>query len=176
MKLEGCSNRYICENLRISRNRLSQIISEFIEQYNPEYKYKIPKPKSGQYISEKCRKPINYKSSMEKTVCIELDQDPKVIEYEYETVKIPIAYKNNQAKTCYIPDFLIFYRDHTKKLVEVKPEHCLKHKNVKKKKDAAVDWCNKNNALFEFWTEKHIKKFKENQRRRNLSYSKYEDN
>lgn len=115
--------------------------------------------KTGTHKSPKCLTPIKYRSGWELVVAKYLDLDPQVQEYGYECVAI--NYLSN-AKTgkyrTYYPDFLITYKDGTRKLAEVKRVDKLNDPMVMKKAKAAEAWCvnQKQKTTYEFWTNSMI--------------------
>jgi len=117
--------------------------------------------KTGTYNSPKCKTPIEYRSGWELEVCKYLDQDPSVVEYGYECVVIQYLSNPRTGKMrSYFPDFLITYRDGSKKLVEVKRKDKLNDPKVLKKAKAAEAWAKANNVKYEFWTNVMVAAFK----------------
>lgn len=109
--------------------------------------------KTGVHKSPKCATPIEYRSGWEKEVCIFLDNDPNVVEYGYECVTIPYVSNARTGKIrTYYPDFLVTYKDGTKKLIEVKRRDKLADPKVLKKAKAAEEWAKRQNIAYEFWT------------------------
>jgi hypothetical protein len=129
-------------------------------------KHKKRHYKTGIHHSDKCANgPVKYRSGWELTVCVQLDNDPKVISYEYEPLQLEyVSNKRTQRKRIYIPDFLIVYCNKTKKLVEVKRKKQLNNKTVIKKAKVARLWCRENKAKYEFWTDKQIFAFQKIQK------------
>lgn len=127
---------------------------------------------TGTHYSEKCERPIKYKSSWELTACEYLDISDDVVSYEYETIVIPYitSPRSNRIRK-YFPDLIIRYSNGTTKMIEIKPERKLNHKYVIKKAEAARAWCSKHGMKYEFWTERNIRKFKSvlNEHRKSLS-------
>ena len=120
---------------------------------------------TGKHVSPKCPTTIEYRSGWEKTVCIHLDSNAMVLKYEYESMKIPYEANKRTGKIRqYIPDFLVYYKDGTRKLIEVKRTNQIGNLIVRKKAMAAEDWCSQNQATYEFWSEPHIKAFTKQQK------------
>jgi hypothetical protein len=118
---------------------------------------KKKKYKTGVHHSPKCATPIEYRSGWEKEVCIFLDNDPNVVEYGYECVTIQYVSNTRTGKIrTYFPDFLVTYKDGTKKLIEVKRQDKLADPKVLKKAKAAEKWAEKENVAYEFWTNTMI--------------------
>ena len=110
--------------------------------------------KTGVHISNKCTSgKIKYRSGWEFEVCQWLDANPLVSSYGYECLKIPYVSNYKTGKTrIYFPDFLITYTNGDKKLVEVKRMDKIGTASVIKKSNAARNWCDKNNVVFEIWS------------------------
>jgi len=120
---------------------------------------------TGVHKSPKCKEPINYRSSWELIVARYLDSDPLVEKYEYESLKIPyISNKKTKKTRNYIPDFLVFYTDGRKVLIEVKRTSALTQKIVIKKAEAAKEWATKNDCQYCFWTDRIIRVLKKIQK------------
>lgn len=118
---------------------------------------------TGIHHSPKCRVPIHYRSSWEKEVCKYLDLDSQVQEYEYECLAIEYVSNQRTGKVrSYYPDFLITYKDGSKKLAEVKRKDKLNDPLVIKKAKAAKEWCAKQEPIvtYEFWTNMMIEAFR----------------
>ena len=112
---------------------------------------------SGEHISPKCSSKIKYRSLWEKAVCLHLDDDPQVQKYEYETLKLAYRYSNRtQRVRFYIPDFVVWYKDGSCLMVEVKPKAKVQQITVLRKKAAGEVWASQNKAKYQFWTEDMI--------------------
>ena len=114
--------------------------------------------KTGIHVSAKSNLPIKYRSGWEMFVCLYFDQEPSIIKYYYEQIKIPYVanIKTGKVRT-YYPDFLVIYSDGTKKLIEVKRQNLLDNIKVQKKAEAAKTWCEKNQIIYEFLTDAKVK-------------------
>lgn len=114
---------------------------------------------TGLHSSPKClNSPMKYRSSWELTVAKHLDEDPLVLHYEYESIKIPyISNLKSGRLRNYLPDFLVSYTDGRKLLVEVKRTSALNHLLVRKKAEAARIWATNNQSQYVFWTDSIIK-------------------
>ena len=117
---------------------------------------------TGSHKSPKCKAIVKYRSGWEKTVCEHLDANPDVLAYEYEELIIPyLANKKTGKIRNYFPDFLVYYKDGSRILVEVKRKNLLGNLIVKKKAKAAEEWCRKQqNVKYEFWTDPMIMTFR----------------
>jgi len=113
--------------------------------------------KTGIHKSPKCTTPINYRSSWEYTICLYLDDDPEVVSYSYESIKIPyIANKKSGRLRNYYPDFLVHYANGKTLLVEVKRQNQLNNLKVIKKAEAGKLWASQNKAEYRFWSDKMV--------------------
>jgi hypothetical protein len=105
----------------------------------------------GIYKSEKAGE-IQYLSSWELEAYKLLDKKLEVMTYKVEPLHIKyIDYKGKYRN--YWPDILIFYKDNSKELIEIKPVCHLADDNNIIKFLAAVDYCKENNMKFKIWTE-----------------------
>lgn len=121
--------------------------------------------KTGVHISPKCKESINYRSGYELITARHLDNDPLVEKYEYESIKIPyVSNKKTGHKRNYIPDFLVYYTDGRKVLIEVKRVSALNQRAILKKAEAAREWASKNDCVYCFWTDNIIKALKKIQK------------
>jgi hypothetical protein len=131
----------------------------------------IPKPKAkrkrrGRYItgthtSAKSNGLVKYRSGWELSVLEWLDTEPTVQSYLYESFKIPYLANAKTGKVRnYIPDFLITYTNGVKKVVEVKRQDKVNQPKTAKKLAAGKLWCDKNNLIFEVWTDEVIKQIR----------------
>lgn len=120
--------------------------------------------KTGIHKSLKCLKEIHYRSGWENQVCLWLDWQNDILVYEYEPFAIPyISNKKTNRQRRYFPDFLIEYKDGSKKLLEVKREDKLNQVKTIKKLKCAQQYCIDNNMEFLIWTNNKIKEItKEN--------------
>lgn len=119
--------------------------------------------KTGVYKSEKCKTLVEYRSGWELEVAKFLDLDPNVQEYGYECLVIEyVSNTRTQKVRSYYPDFLITYKDGSRKLAEVKRKDKLNDPIVIKKAKAAEEWCAKQQppVRYEFWTNTMIEAFR----------------
>ena len=102
--------------------------------------------------------PAKYRSGWELAYMIWLDASPAVLNYEYESLKIPYVSNIKTGKLRnYIPDFLVRYVDGRICLVEVKPIKRLTTLPVKKKLGAAQQWASAHGVTLEIVTEHTLK-------------------
>lgn len=90
------------------------------------------------------KKKMYYRSSYEFKFMKLLDADKNVITYSYE----PFYIKCSSGKR-YLPDFLVYYSDGTKKLIEIKCEYTRYLKNFSDKEQDAREYCKNNNMIYE---------------------------
>lgn len=114
--------------------------------------------KTGTHVSTKCPTQINYRSGWEEVVCHYLDNDPEVVSYWYESIKIPYLSPARKKPRIYIPDFLVLYKSGHTKMVEVKRKNQLDNAWVQAKAMAAKAWCEVQipKIEYEFWSEQLI--------------------
>jgi len=108
---------------------------------------------------KKCPKIVKYKSSYELIVAQYLDNNEKVIKFLYEPISITysLMVRGKAELHKYYPDFLIYFKDGSKEMWEVKPSSQVKwYKNVYKWK-YAMAYCKKIGIKFKIITEKDIK-------------------
>lgn len=108
--------------------------------------------KHGFYWSEKNQKDIHYRSSYELKAYNILEKNNDVVKYEIEVFKIPYVDKNKQ-KRYTVPDLLVFYKDNSKMIIEVKSDYYLSRTDMNKI-DAVKKFSKDNNLKFSLWTEK----------------------
>ena len=114
----------------------------------------------------------SYRSSWEFTFMSFCDNNPAVLNWSSESIKIPYFNPVLGKQTIYVPDFLVVYEDknsrkHTE-LVEIKPSTETTMESAKSYKDklmvainmakwaAADSWCKANNMRFRVITEYDI--------------------
>ncbi len=127
-------------------------------------KYQVKNPEK--YMGKRLP---SYRSSWEFTFMSFCDNNPAVIQWVSEGVKIPYFNPVSGKQTIYVPDFLIVYVDATQKqhteLVEIKPSTETTMESARSYRDklmvainmakwAAADaWCRANNMRFRVVTE-----------------------
>ena len=83
-----------------------------------------------------------------------LDENPDVDDWSYE--KIIIEYLSNiktKKMRKYYPDFFVRYKDGREEIIEVKQKRKLGQATVKKKADAARQWCSDHGMTYKILTE-----------------------
>ncbi|AXH72828.1 MAG: head completion protein [Caudoviricetes sp.] len=112
-----------------------------------------------------------YRSSWELSVMNFFDDNPYILNWSSELIKINYMDPITKKWRTYYPDFIIKYKKNNieyTELVEVKPRCQAYQQYAKSKKDKeafilntakwkyALKWCEKNNAKFRILTEKDI--------------------
>jgi TnsA endonuclease N terminal len=117
--------------------------------------------------------PPRYRSSWELTFCTFCDNNPSILEWSSEPLKIPYRDPLTGKNTVYVPDFLIMYMDKNSKkhveLIEIKPNNQTLREKVGKnpynqaqfiknqaKWEAANAWCRQNKIKFRVIAETDI--------------------
>ena len=110
----------------------------------------------GRIFSSKNNIEIHYRSSYEFRFMKCLEADTEVISWQYE--KLSIKYGDGKR---YVPDFLVFYKDNTKSLIEIKCDYTEVVNNFKNKKLAAEAWCINNDCNFKVKKLLEIEKYEQ---------------
>ena len=135
--------------LKETREKLSKAtIQQYINGFDPKTSHL-----SGDHFSPKCDRVIRFRSSYEKKAFMKLDADENVLRYEYESTVVEY---NNPVKGItgsYLVDLLVYYKDGTIKLIEVKPNVWLEDPVVAAKIEAAYEYAKNNGMTFEVWEE-----------------------
>lgn len=123
--------------------------------------------KTGIHTSPKLKNVMTYRSGWELTFALELDFDPNVVAYLYEPLAIGYVTNVNSGRVRkYFPDFIVFFADGSKKMIEVKRDDKVQTPLIQRKAKAALDWCKKNGATYEFITSVTIKELVQRQKQR----------
>jgi DNA-directed RNA polymerase subunit RPC12/RpoP len=143
------SSKRIGLKLRVyTKNKISNSICNLIIQGKFNFKSKY---KHGCYFSKKNNREHYYRSSYELKAFDILDNDRSVIGYDYEKVKISYEKTNNT-----VVDLKVYYDNGDIKIIEVKPLSLINEKTNILKFEAIKNFANKNNYLFEIWTEREL--------------------
>ncbi|NBW06509.1 MAG: hypothetical protein EBR82_00610 [Caulobacteraceae bacterium] len=112
----------------------------------------------GEYVSIKTGQVCKFRSGWEEKVMVHLDADPGVELWTYEQTVIEYL-SNIRTKKFrrYYPDFYVKYSDGREEIVEVKPKRKLGQITVKKKANAAREWCASRGIAFKIITEVELK-------------------
>jgi hypothetical protein len=114
-----------------------------------------------------------YRSSWEWSFMRFCDQDPRIMKWASEAIKIPYKDPFTGKQTIYVPDFFIQYADKNGKiqveLIEVKPQNQTIFEKVGKSRTnqiqfaknqmkwrAAYSWCNKQGIKFRILNEQDL--------------------
>jgi len=124
--------------------------SSLIAHQDPT-KYRNTGQIKGYYFSTKNNDNIPYRSSYELEYLKQLESDPLVATYEYESLWISVDLSRYTK-----PDFLVHYTDGHTELVEVKADWCLDRPDVQSKIEAMKKYAEKHNWIFRLVTEKDL--------------------
>ena len=119
------------------------------------------------------KKTPRYRSSWEWAFMNFCDNNPAVISWASESIKIPYRHPLSGKSTIYVPDFFIVYNGKNKKktaeLIEIKPNNQAKLESIgkniqnqaayivnKAKWEAAGKWCKHKGIRFRILTESDI--------------------
>ena len=94
---------------------------------------------------------VYLRSSYESRYARMIDEDPKVVSWEYEPLRIPYMFEGSVRN--YVPDFLVTHVDGEKILVEVKPDSLVETPANIAKLSAAASWCELNGVELVIVTE-----------------------
>lgn len=114
-----------------------------------------------------------YRSSWEWHFMRFCDQDPRILKWASEAIKIPYKDPFTGKGTVYVPDFFIQYADAQGRmqveLIEVKPQNQTLHEKVGKNRNnqlqyaknqvkwrAAHEWCSRQGIKFRILTEQEL--------------------
>jgi hypothetical protein len=135
--------------LKETREKLSKAtIQQYINGFDPKTNHV-----RGDHFSSKCDKIMKFKSSYEKKAFMKLDADDNVLKYEYESTIVEYINPLKGITGSYLVDLLVYYKDGTKKLIEVKPNSWLRDPVVVAKIEAAYEYAKSMGITFEVWEE-----------------------
>lgn len=114
-----------------------------------------------------------YRSSWEWHFMRFCDQDPRILKWASEAIKIPYKDPFTGKGTVYVPDFFIQYADAQGRmqveLIEVKPQNQTLHEKIGKNRNnqlqyaknqvkwrAAHEWCSRQGIKFRILTEQEL--------------------
>jgi hypothetical protein len=151
-------SKSICEKMSQSKLKSYQtsagqehkkLLSHLAADGHAVHKF-INATRQGWYDSQKVGKPVFYGSSYELRLCWELDRDDQVKTYETQ-----VSYNtSHNSKRCL--DFLITYRDGSKRAIEVKVNSRLNEQaNIDQINDSREN-AHRNGWSFEVYTEIHF--------------------
>ena len=108
---------------------------------------------TGQYTSSKTGDTCNYRSSWERELMERLDLDPRVDIWKYEPLFITYTHEGKSKR--YIPDFMVVLDGQTL-LVEVKPPSLTDTDMNEAKRQAALDFCQRNGWKYRVWNPEAV--------------------
>ena len=153
-KAKYCS--VICRINRVltERESMNHSLATVRTMQTKNYKYK------GFFYSAKNNKMFGYRSSWELIAMRFFETMSSVLKYEYEVLSIPYLDKKGKLRRT-IPDFVVYYTDGQKQIIEVKPLFMIKKdlQNTRRKLAATEKFAKKNGMTYAVWTERelHIK-------------------
>jgi len=99
-----------------------------------------------------------FRSGWEQKFMLHLDGDPDVDTWNYEKIIIEYVSNTRTKKTRkYYPDFYVRYKDGREEIIEVKQKRKLDQAIVKKKAEAARQWCSVHGMTYRILTELELK-------------------
>lgn len=111
----------------------------------------------GHHASDKAiKKEMYYRSSYEYRFMKLLDVDKNVATYQYEPFYIKCSTGSR-----YLPDFLVYYADGTKKLIEIKCKYTKNLKTFPAKEQSAHEYARNNNMTYEIWMLNEINAYEQ---------------
>ncbi len=110
---------------------------------------------TGKFYSEKNISNIFYQSSWELKALNVWENSSNITKFERPNLLIPYTY--NKEEHYYKPDFLLYYKNGKKVLVEIKADWKLNQEKTLNKIKAAKKYCKKNNLEFCLLTGKELK-------------------
>ena len=110
--------------------------------------------KSGTFYSEKNLKNIFYQSSYELKALNIFENDTKI--KFFDRCNFCIEYKIDDKVKLYKPDFILTYNDNHIEIIEVKANWEINEKAILLKKQAAEEYCKKNNYIYKIITENEL--------------------
>lgn len=110
--------------------------------------------KHGHYTSTKTGVEMYHRSSWELAFMKWLDADPRVVSYQYESIRIPYCFNGN--KRWYVPDFLVEWTGGVKYMYELKPKEFLDDERTQKKAFAACGYAHNNGLHYDVLTREKL--------------------
>ncbi len=87
-----------------------------------------------------------------------LDSNPEVKSWTYEATVIEyISNLRTKKVRRYYPDFYVKYQDGREEIIEIKPKRKLEQAVIKKKSEAAKQWCCDHRMTYRIITEIELK-------------------
>jgi len=147
---------------------MSNLYIKHVKPKSSYYKTCIIDPKSCKKYANSCKnEPIICRSGLEQQFVMYCENNPKIVKWASEPIKIPYYSRLDQKKCNYYPDYIFENTKGNKVIVEVKPENqtvkpdatdnlWLKQQWIKNtdKWTAAKQFAEENNMKFIIVTEK----------------------
>lgn len=115
----------------------------------------------GIYFSTKNLVEMKYRSFWELIAMQAFDKDENIVNFISEPFSIKYQRSTEQQNRRYYPDFQIFYKDGSIKVIEIKPKFFMKYEINKSKFENATKYCKEKGFIFEVWHAEEINKLKE---------------
>lgn len=110
--------------------------------------------KRGWFKSIKSGRKIWYQSSYELAAFKRLEEDVEVISFNRCYFKVPFLFEGKNRR--HIPDIRIQRKDKIDLIVEVKPRELKDDLENTAKREACIEYCNRNNLQYAMWTEEDL--------------------
>lgn len=112
----------------------------------------------GDYVSSKMGVSYRYRSGWEEKFMAYLDSNPEVKSWTYEATVIEyISNVRTKKVRRYYPDFYVKYQNDIEEIIEIKPKRKIEQSVVKKKIEAAKQWCSDHRMTYRIITEIELK-------------------
>lgn len=131
-------------------DRQSIFMANYVIEHGNRFDKKF---KKGTHTSTKAGT-IKYDSSYELQAYKILDNMPKVL--YYDRCKFYIKYELESKTRRYIPDIFVTYSNHTKEIIEVKPEYQLEFPECLAKFAAGREYSKQNKYKYSVWSENKL--------------------
>ena len=132
-----------------SKRKMS--VSQVKRLLSGDFQYK------GFFTSKKNKKDIGFRSRYEYGAMLKLEENDYVVKYDYESFSVPYIDEEGLHRNT-IPDFLAYYGDGTKEIIEVKPQFKIDKNfdNTLLKLEAIKAYAANNGMRFCVWTEEFL--------------------
>jgi hypothetical protein len=155
LKCEGCLQKFevlasdqrkkYCSKNCYFEHQHDNLVSRALELRQKKSRFK-----KGIHFSSKTHKKYKYRSGWELKYMQYLDNNPDILTYDYECLKIPYTYRK-KIKT-YCPDFIV-----GNMMIEIKPVYKLTVKKNIAKFAAGREYCKQNGMEYKILTEIELK-------------------
>ena len=109
----------------------------------------------GLYFSFKSGRNLPFQSSYELEAFKILDKMSEVVQFDRCRFFINYISQKGDSRR-YVPDILVKWLDGQSEVIEVKPTVFLRFPDVQLKAHAAQKYCEQNNMVYSFWTEREL--------------------